>query len=201
MSPQPIIRQAEERDLDAVTRVHLQSFPGFFLSCLGPRFLRLLYEEILSSADGVLIVADEGGSVVGLAAGTMAQVRSYRSLLRRRMIGFAFAALPSALRRPVIVPRLLRALRRPVESARSSAAACLMSLAVDPPATGTGIGGRLVGAFCDELRARGAERVCLTTDAVGNDAVNRFYERRGFCVARRLTTPEGRTLNEYVLEL
>jgi ribosomal protein S18 acetylase RimI-like enzyme len=201
MNPQPIIRRAEERDLDAVTRVHLESFPGFFLSCLGPRFLRLLYQEILNSTDGVLIVAEDGGCVIGFAAGTTTQMGFYRSLLRRRAIGFAFAALPYALRRPIIVPRLLRALRRPAESAGSSAAACLMSLAVDPAAGGTGIGGRLVGAFCDELRARGSERVCLTTDAVGNDGVNRFYIRQGFCVAQRLTTPEGRALNEYVMDL
>ncbi|HEX2059303.1 MAG TPA: GNAT family N-acetyltransferase, partial [Thermoanaerobaculia bacterium] len=135
---------------------------------------------------------------VGLAAGTTTQSGFYRSLLRRRVFAFAFAALPAALRRPVILPRLLRALRRPAESASASAAASLMSLAVDPRAEGQGIGARLVEAFCDELRKRGSDAVCLTTDAVGNDAVNRFYQRRGFRVARQITTAEGRVLNEYV---
>lgn len=195
---QASIRAAESRDLDAITQVHVQSFPGFFLSALGSRFLRLLYEEILASADGVLVVADDGGGVVGFAAGTLEQRGFYRALLRRRMIGFALAALPAALRRPVIIPRLVRALRRPAESATASAAACLMSLAVAPSVSGQGHGARLVAAFCEQLRSRGAGEVCLTTDAEGNDAVNRFYERQGFRVARRFTTPEGRMLNEYL---
>lgn len=195
------IRPAERGDLDAITRVHLWSFPGFFLSCLGPRFLRLFYAEILASDDGVLVVAEQDGAVVGLAAGTTMQAGFYRALLRRRLFGFAFAALPAAVRRPAIVPRLLRAFRRPAESASASSAACLMSLAVDPSAGGRGVGAQLVAAFCGELRRRGSRDVCLTTDAAGNDDVNRFYRRNGFRIAQRLTTPEGRVLNEYVMNL
>lgn len=195
------IRPAEPRDVEPITRVHLASFPGFFLSCLGPRFLRLLYAEILASGKGVLLVADENGKVIGLVGGTTEQKGFYRSLLRRRLIAFALAALPAALRRPVIVPRLARALKRPAESGSASSAACLMSLAVDPSASGKGVGVRLVVAFCDELRRRGAPDVCLTTDAEGNDSVNRFYVRNGFRIAQRLATPEGRELNEYVRDL
>jgi len=195
------IRGAEDGDLTALTQVHVQSFPGFFLSALGPRFLRLLYREILHSRDGVLIVAEDSSGVIGLAAGTTAQSGFYRTLLRRRLGGFAFAAIPAAVRRPQIVPRLLRALRRPAESASASAAASLMSLAVLPRAEGQGIGARLVSAFCEELRRRGVRDVCLTTDAAGNDAVNRFYCRQGFNVARTMTTAEGRVLNEYVRSL
>ena len=57
------IRVAAPRDLEAVTEVHVRSFPSFFLSALGPRFLRLLYEEILRSENGVLVVADDGSGV------------------------------------------------------------------------------------------------------------------------------------------
>lgn len=195
------IRVALPRDLEMVTDVHVRSFPNFFLSALGPRFLRLLYEEILRSETGVLVVADDGSGVVGLAAGTTTQSGFYRALLRRRLIAFALAAAPAALRRPVIVPRLFRALRRPAESASAAAPACLMSLAVHPRAEGQGIGARLVTAFCEELRSRGADGVCLTTDAAGNDPVNRFYQRQGFRATRSITTPEGRVLNEYVRKL
>ena len=34
-----------------ITDVHLRSFEGFFLSFLGPRFLRLCYENIVDYAD------------------------------------------------------------------------------------------------------------------------------------------------------
>ncbi len=195
------IRRAQPGDLDDITRVHLESFRGFFLTVLGARFVRLMYEEIMKSEAGVLVVAEDGRQVIGLAAGTTEQAGFYKSLIRSRLFAFGFAALPAAIRRPAIIPRLMRALRRPAESATSSAPACLMSLVVSSDAAGKGVGGQLVTAFCEELRERGANLVCLTTDAVENDSVNRFYRRLGWRVAQQLTTPEGRVLNEYVREL
>ena len=74
-----------------------------------------------------------------------------------------------------------------------------MSLAVEPARERHGLGQALVRSFCEELAARGADAVCLTTDRDGNEGVNRFYTRLGFDVSRTIVTPEGRTLNEYLL--
>ena len=37
------IRPMLESDVEAVVEIHLRTFPGFFLSFLGPDFLALLY--------------------------------------------------------------------------------------------------------------------------------------------------------------
>ena len=37
----------------------------------------------------------------------------------------------------------------------------------------------------------------LETDAENNDAVNRFYVKNGFELARSYFSPEGREMNEY----
>jgi ribosomal protein S18 acetylase RimI-like enzyme len=47
----------------------------------------------------------------------------------------------------------------------------------------------------------GAERVVLTTDTNGNDAVNKFYQRLGFSCVRTFEARRGRLLNEYVIEI
>jgi ribosomal protein S18 acetylase RimI-like enzyme len=195
------LRPAVEADIEQLVVVHFRSFPEFFLSSLGRRFLRLLYSEIVRHPCGILVVATVSTTVVGFAAGTVNQSGFYRGLIRRRALAFALAALPAAVRHPVIIPRLVRALRRPAESRDAAAAASLMSLGVDPSVAGAGIGSRLVEAFCSALSSRGVDEVCLTTDAAGNDKVNRFYQRLGFRVARAYETREGRILNMYYRRL
>lgn|ERR1700682_4423437 len=201
------VRRMETRDVAAVVRVHLRSFPGFFLSFLGPSFLRQLYLGIVEDPSGIAFVTDstDGDTVVGVGgfvAGTDQPEGFYRRLLQRRWWHFGLASAVPALRRPRIVPRLLRALTMPRRSGEHGAdSALLMSIAVEPAGQGTGAGAALVEAFLDEARRRGRERVVLTTDAADNDAVNRFYLQRGFSIVRTLATPEGRQMNEYAISL
>ena len=185
--------------VDEVVKVHLAGFAGYFLSFLGPRFLRMLYKGILDDPGGIgLVVTSEGGRIEGFAAGVLQQAGFYRRLIKSRKWAFAAASMPSLLRRPWIAPRLLRALRLPAESTKAAAEACLMSLAVRPDAESMGLGGRLIEGFCLEVSRRGAPAVCLTTDQYNNDQANRLYTRWGFKIHRTTVTPEGRTMNEYV---
>lgn len=188
-------------DVAAVTMLHRQAFPSFFLTFLGPAFLRLLYGALAEDPEGVALVWEAAGEIRGFAAGVLRQRGFYRRLLRRRLPAFAWASLGAVLRRPSIAPRLWRALRRPAEAAESAAEACLMSIAVDPGWARKGIGRQLALAFCDALTRRGAPAVCLTTDRIDNDPANRFYAGLGFRLARAFVTPEGRAMNEYVLAL
>lgn len=195
------VRPMERIDVPAVVSLHMQTFPGFFLTFLGPRFLALLYLSILEEPDGVAFVAVEGdGGPVGFVAGVTQQARFYSRLARRHLWSFGLAAAGAVMKKPSIVPRLARGLRRSGETVESSAAACLMSIGVSPKAQGTGAGRRLVNAFADELRLRSIDRFCLTTDRDGNEPVNAFYRSLGFSVARTFTTPEGRIMNEYLME-
>jgi GNAT superfamily N-acetyltransferase len=188
-------------DLDAVTAVHMSSFPGFFLTFLGSGFIRLLYDCVLGDPEGVAFVAVTDSGTIGFAIGVVHQTGFYRRILKRHKWRFAWQALRTALAHPQIIPRLVRALRRPATAKESAAEACLMSVAVDPSYQGHGIGSALVEAFCEELCIRGVSQVCLTTDSVGNESVNRFYQAAGFALGRQHVTPEGRQMNEYVRSL
>lgn len=200
-SAEPSFRPAGAADVPRMAAIHLAAFPNFFLTILGRRFLVELYQGILTDQAGVAVVCVAGGEVRGFVAGTVAPANFYGRLIRRRWLRFALAALGPAIRRPAIVPRLLRAFRKPAEERQSPDGALLMSIAVDPAAQRGGIGARLVAEFCTACRQRGVTRIRLTTDRLGNEAVNDFYVRHGFRVAGTFTTPEGREMNEYVLDL
>ncbi len=192
----------ESVHLKDVVRIHLTSFPGFFLTFLGPRFLYLLYREILSTDGHVALVAmnDQGG-VMGFVLGVTDQAGLYSRLARKRWFQFAFAAIGAVIKKPTIVFRLFRALRYSGKSQSAAASALLMSIAVLPEASGQGVGKLLVRKFLQGMKKLHVSAVCLTTDRDGNEQVNRFYEQTGFSLAKSYATPEGRWMNEYFVDL
>ena len=188
-------------DLDSLVAIHNAAFPGFFLTFLGGRFLRLLYASIHSDAEGHVLVAESDNRLVGFIAGVRNEGGFFSRLIRRRAIAFAAASLPALMRNPFIVGRLLRALGRPAAATRTTPAACLMSVAVQPELAARGIGSQLIEAFCERLRKDGIAAVVLTTDRDGNANTNAFYQKRGFALRRQFTTREGRAMNEYIRTL
>lgn len=191
LAPEDVVRSVE---------IHLLAFPGFFLSFLGPRFLRLFYGEAIALGE-IAFAGEVDGKVAGFVMGSTRPGGFYKLLLRRRLVGFALAAAPAVLRRPGIALRVGRALAKPGEAVRSEGTATLMSIAVDPGVQGVGLGKGLVLAFIEEAARRGASKVDLTTDRDANERTNAFYRSLGFRVARELTTPEGRVMNEYEFDL
>ena len=196
-----IVRHALSSDVWKIVQVHLESFPGFFLTFLGRDFLTLLYGQMRTDDDGVVLVGYQDGDLAGFVAGVLHQSGFYGRLVRQHKWAFARAALGAAVRRPVIAPRLLRALRRSAHVQQSAAEACLMSIAVRPENARRGFGQQLVRAFCTELAQRGAPVLCFTTDRDHNDRTNLFYQRLGFQLSSTFVTPEGRAMNEYVISL
>lgn len=193
------LTQAVSADTDQMVAVHLRSFPGFFLTFLGRPFLRELYAATMVDPSGIAYVVTDGEQHLGFVTGTTQPSGFYRRLLQKRWWRFAYAAIPAVLRRPGIVPRLLRAFSTPSATSSEPGRTTLMSIAVAPEAQGRGVGRALVEAFVGEAARRGATQIDLTTDRDNNDAVNRFYRNLGFVCRRSYTTPEGRSMNEYVI--
>lgn len=197
-----MVRRLKECDIQRVVAVHISSFPGFFLSFLGPRFLSLFYSGICSASEGIAFVyLNEAGFPAGFVAGTANPGGFYSRLLKRDWLKFALASIVPVLRKPAVIGRVLRAVSHPSDNPIGDEAAGLFSIGVLPELQGTGAGKKLVQAFLLEARQRGCERVFLTTDRDNNDAINSFYEKLGFEIDRQYVTPEGRRMNEYWIRL
>jgi len=195
------IRPGTAGDVARIVDTHLRSFPGFFLTFLGPRFLALLYRRFVSDSDTICHVAVADGEVVGFVAGVTRKADFYRRLIRHHVLSFALSSLTAIIRKPGVIPRIFNALRRPAEAAESGAEACLMSLGVRPDFHRRGIASRLVDELLADLRRLAAPAVSLTTDRDDNEGANAFYRRLGFALHRSFTTREGREMNEYVIEV
>lgn len=197
-----MISKLTKQHVGQVVTVHVASFPGFFLSFLGPQFLSIFYSAVSSAPEGIAFVyLNEAGIPSGFVAGTSNPRGFYSRLLMRHWFRFAMAAIPSVLRKPSIVSRVARAVFHPSDNPVGDDVAGLFSIGVLPELQGTGAGKKLMQAFLEEAKYRSCKRVVLTTDQDNNDAVNAFYVRHGFSVERRFVTPEGRKMNEYWLTL
>lgn len=205
MQDEIIVKTIEANDKNKVkhyikniVNIHLASFKGFFLSSLGSRFLYLLYLNIARDKNGIILTAEINGEQVGFVAGVLDQEGFYKRLIRGQLCKFAIASIPGLLRKPGIILRLIRALKRPEEASAYSSRACLMSIGVDPRYQGKRVGEILIEAFCNQLIRNRCKTFCLTTDKYDNDRVNKFYQKMGFELVRTFITPEGRVMNEYL---
>lgn len=196
-----IVRAASKEDSSEIVRVHLCSFPGFFLTFLGPAFLHELYRAILTDAMGIGFVAESEQGICGFVAGTIQPSGFYRRLIRHRWWRFALAAMLPVYKQPHIIPRLLRAFSMPQQVPQQEGRGTLMSIAVLPEMQNSGIGGALVRAFLEEATRRGLRQIDLTTDRDNNQAINRFYQNLGFVCVRTFITLEDRAMNEYIIDL
>lgn len=197
----PLVPMKPEH-IPAVVQTHLASFPGFFLSFLGPRFLSLFYSGICSAPEGIAVVyLNEVGVPTGFVAGTSNPGGFYSRLLKREWLKFACASIVPVLKRPSVIGRVARAVSHPSDNPVGEDVAGLFSIGVLPELQGTGAGKKLVQAFLDEAAKRGCKRIFLTTDRDDNEAVNTFYQKLGFSIERHYETPEGRRMNEYWIDL
>lgn len=193
------IRKLSKRDLAQVVSIHMRSFEGFFLTFLGPRFLRLYYRSIIDFGQIGIVAATPQGRIDGFVTGIDNGYGFFRKLIKRKALLFALAALPALIEKPSIGVRLVRALFR--RSASIPHSVTLTSIGVLPEQQGSGIGHQLFESFVDEAQQRGFEKTLLETDALDNDKVNNFYLRQGLRLSKSYVTPEGRKMNEYILDL
>ena len=192
----------EARHLDPVVAVHMKAFPSFFLTFLGPRFLKEFYQSFIEDSAGIGFVGHDAstGQVAGVVVGPLVPAGYFKRLLKRKWWAFCLASLTAVLKKPSVIRRLFRAVFYRGESpASTEGLALLSSIAVSPDVQAKGLGRLLVQAFLEEVKRRGGRGVFLTTDADNNEKVNLFYRKAGFSMESSYDTPEGRKMNRYIL--
>jgi GNAT superfamily N-acetyltransferase len=196
------IAALNESHLQAVVNIHLRAFPDFFLSTLGPRFLREFYRAFILESSVVAIVAEiESGEVCGIVVGTTAPHGFFRRLLYRRWWAFGIASIDAVRHSPTVLRRLLAAVSYRGDSQNSEdRLALLSSIAVDPNYQGRGVGTILVGEWLQQVKRTGSPGCYLITDALANASANHFYSKLGWKVGSQFLTKQGRSMTKYIFD-
>lgn len=200
-----IIREALLSDLSEIVRVHQSAFPGFFLTDMGPAFLKAYYRTVLNYESSICLVAEADSQLVGFAVGALCPSRFYEvmSHSKRRML---IPIVMGVLRNPQLLRRVLLNMRRVSHTDQSSSPTTedtceLTSIGVDRGISRRGTGRALMSEFVQQAKNLNASVIVLTTDSEENEAVNSFYEKQGFTLHRQFRRSETRLMNEFRLEL
>ena len=195
------VEKVSPKDKEAVVTVvdiHLQTFEGFFLTFMGRGFLTQLYRAYSEHPQsGLLVAREESGEIAGFLAYSADLSDLYKTMIKKRLIPFAWYSLGAFLRKPGVFMRLVRAFLKPGESKRQEAYVELASLGVRPDKKSQGIGGKLVDALKAEVDFSRYAYIALETDARDNEGANRFYQKNGFRLARSYLSNKTREMNEY----
>jgi ribosomal protein S18 acetylase RimI-like enzyme len=197
-----VINKIKLEHIDRIVEVHINAFPTFFLTFLGPSFLKEFYKSFLYDSQGIGFVAIDAASqkIIGVIVGPLTPQGYFKRLLKRKWFAFCIASLGAVIRKPSVVKRLFRAVFYRGESPKGADRSLLSSIAVSPDVQGKGVGRALVLKWLEEIKLRGSKGAFLTTDAENNDSVNNFYQKMGFKLESSYSTPEGRKMNRYIYD-
>lgn len=183
------VRFASPADGRAAAVLHASQIDSGFLASLGVAFLTRLYRWIARDQRSFLLVAEDGGQVVGFAAASLDVRALYRSFLLR---DGAVAVLLAAPRLARSWRRALETFRYPGQTPSALPKAELLSVAVAPSSRGHGYGRALVTEVTAELRRRGSDGVRVVV-AADNHAARTLYLSCGYEPVARFEMHAGRT--------
>ena len=189
--------EQEKGSIRKLSKLHTRAFPDFFLTQLGVNFLDALYKGYLSDERSGIIVAENNGRLAGFIAYSYDYPNFYKGLMKKHLLRFAVCSMGAALRHPSFIKRLLGAFKKSESVVKSEKYVELASICVDPRMGNHGIGSKLIDHLKGMVDLDKYAYINLETDAVNNDAVNRFYVKNGFKLARTYFSAEGRKMNEY----
>ena len=187
----------DDKYITALSKLHMAAFPEFFLTKLGLPFLKSLYKGYMEDENSGIIVAPPPPPPPGFVPYSNDYSKFYKGLLKKHLIRFAFCSLLAVIRHPSFHKRLLRAFKKSDDVKKEEAFVELASICVNPNEGNKGIGSMLIEKLKEITDFSMYEYINLETDACDNDAVNKFYMKNGFQLARRYVTSEGRKMNEY----
>ena len=197
-----VVHVARKVDVSSIVDVHISAFPGFFLTILGPNFLKRFYSVFIEHQDAELLTVEHDGKLCGFAAYTWNPDEFFSYMKRHYGLSLAFAMFPGLLRNPVLtLQKLYRAMFYRGDKAPSMGnLALLSSIGVARSSKGQGLGSILIERMCEDLSERHCKGVYLTTDVDENQATLRFYEKQGFSIHSQFTQSGGRQMYRLVKE-
>jgi len=195
-------RKSIVSDSTQIARIHLESFPNFFLSSLGYTFLNNYYQSCVESNEAISISAlDEDNILLGYAVGCFNSKGFNKRLILSNTLKYIYLALRLLFTRPIALIRLFKNIEKIEIKEDKGSYAELLSIAVAPIHNGLGIGQELLLEFERQVIEKGINKIALTTDANSNDYALRFYQKCGYRVYYEFVTYPNRKMYKLIKEL
>lgn len=196
------IRKATIDDVDTIVEIHLNAFDGFFLTSLGPAFLKFYYTCFIKSNETITMIAEEDGVIYGFSASSKFCKGFNSRLIKRNLLAFGLLSLKMLLIRPTSLVRLVRNLTKKGENVIDNEDyAELYSIGICKLAQGKGVGKKLLSKSEQVMKEEGVSRVSLTTDYDNNNQAVGFYHSMGYETLYEFVTYPNRKMYRLIKKL
>lgn len=196
------IRKATINDVDAIVKIHLDAFKGFFLTSLGSAFLKFYYSCFVCSNETVTMVAEENDVIYGFSASSKCCKGFNSRLIKSNLFAFGLLSLKLLFSRPSSLLRLVRNLTKKGDGVQDNEDyAELYSIGVSRTAQGKGVGKRLLAASEFVMKEEGVVYVSLTTDYDNNNQAVGFYNSMGYKTLYEFVTYPNRKMYRLIKKL
>ena len=198
-----IYRKSKISDSSQIAKIHLKSFPIFFLTTLGYSFLKTYYKSCVNSKDAISICSfdNEAKIILGFAVGCFNSKGFNKKLIYSNLGAYFFQTLILFFTKPLALLRLYKNLSKGNVLSDKGNYAELLSIGVSPGQNGLGIGQQLLVEFENQVKEKGVNTITLTTDLDSNDSVLRFYKKYGYKVYYEFVTFPNRKMLKLIKEL
>jgi ribosomal protein S18 acetylase RimI-like enzyme len=186
----------------ALAVVHQQAFNDFFLTDLGPSFLKTYYKSVIQTKGSIAVCAvNEEDKIIGFATGCDYAKGYNKRLVINNLLRFSLQAVKLVFTRPKAIFRLLKNFEKKSNANDDGSYAELFSIGVLPEAKGLGIGRKLLEEFEKEAQVKGCKKITLTTDFYSNDQVVEFYKKNGYHIFYDFYTFPRRRMYKMIKDL
>lgn len=189
-------RKSKVSDSNQIAKIHLKSFPNFFLTTLGYSFLKTYYRSCAKSKEAISICAidQDDKKLLGFAVGCLNSKGFNKRLIKQNRVAFMFHGLIILFSKPKAIIRLFNNLGKNTDKNDTGNYAELLSIGVLPTYNGQGIGKELIKRFEEEAMNKGCLEMALTTDFDKNSKVLEFYKSTGYDIYCEFITYPNRRM-------
>lgn len=191
-----IIRLAEKKDTKDVAKIHKEEIKESFLSSLPMAFLEKLYSAVIEN--DFIIVAEDGGIIVGFMAGT-ADIKKLYSVFLKRYFFHSVVVLFFKIFNFSALKKIIENLLYPKKE-QDLPKAELLTVAVKKEFQGKGLAGEMLDLFQQEMQKRGTD-VFKVIVGEGLKPAIKFYEKSGFKFLKNISLHNNESSRIYVFEL
>ena len=196
------IKEITDAELSKVVEIHNSAFQGFFLTQLGPTFLRLYYRSVLHSPQGIILGCFEENELCGFAAATKLARGFNTSLVKSNLFSYLCAGFKIVIKSPLAILRLAKIMTKKSESIDDDGSyAELLSIGVSLSYQRKGIGRQLLLALEENLGQQHIGQLSLTTDYYDNDKAIGFYKSLHYDVMYDFITYPNRRMYRMIKNL
>jgi hypothetical protein len=183
-------------EIDSVVTIHNNAFPGFFLTLLGNRFLKLYYRSVLRHKDGILLGCyDETEKLSGFCAATISAKGFNTKLVKANFFSFCSVGIYLLFTNANALKHLyLNWSKKDNMQEDTEDYAELLSIGVNSSSQGKGLGKFMLSELEKIVFKKGCKSISLTTDYHDNTKTLKFYKSMGYKVYYEFITYPNREM-------